>query len=90
MNDSYCIVCGKQLFQNGVRLTKLCYYIGAGYRKIDDKYCWYADGTLGGVHICKECFTEKNKQKIIDVLFGKIFYGDEENRHTLVDMKVEE
>ena len=87
MNDDYCVVCGKQLFQNGVRLTKLCYYIGAGYRKIDNKHCWYADGTLGGVHICKECFSEKNKQKITDVLFGKIFYGDEENRYTLVDMK---
>lgn len=84
MNDCYCVICGKLLFQNGKRLTKLCYYIGAGYRKIDDNG-WYADGTLGGVHICKECFTEKSKEKITAVLFGKIFYGDEENRHTLVD-----
>lgn len=83
MNDDNCTMCGKQLFQNGIRLTKLCYYIGAGYRRINDNG-WYADGTLGGVHICKECFTENNKEKIIDILFGKIFYG-EESRHTLVD-----
>lgn len=89
MNNDYCAICGKRLFRNGKRLTKLCYYIGVGQLKIDDNGC-HADGTLGGVHICKECFTEKNKEKIIDILFGKIFYGDEENRHTLVDMKVEE
>lgn len=84
MNDDYCIVCGKQLFKYGVRLTKLCYFVRAGYHSANDND-WYADGTLGGVTICKECFSERNKEKIIDVLFGKIFYGDEENRYTLVE-----
>lgn len=71
MNDDNCAVCGKLLFQNGKRLTNLCYFIGAGQRKINDNG-WYADGTLGSVHICKECFSEKNKKKMIDALFKNI------------------
>lgn len=71
MKDDNCAVCGKPLFQNEKRLTNQCYYIGAGQRGVNDNG-WYADGTLGGVHICKECFTEKNKEKMIDTLFEKI------------------
>lgn len=85
MNDYNCIICGKPLFRYGIRLEKLCYYIGAGYRKVNDNGI-YADGTLGSLHICKECFSEKNKEKITDILFGKIFYG-EKNRHTLVELE---
>lgn len=60
MNNDCCAVCGKRLFQNGKRLTKLCYYIGVGLLKIDDNG-YSAEGTLGGMCICKECFSEKKK-----------------------------
>lgn len=86
MNDDVCAVCDKQLFQNGKRLTKLCYYIGVGQRKINDNG-WYADGTLGGVHICKKCFSEKNKKKMINALFGKIIHSRENLANTGVEVE---
>ena len=84
MNISYCAICGKPLLQHGIRLEKLYYNIGAGFHKINDDGV-YIDGTLGWDYICKDCFTEKNKEKIVDILFGKIFYGSEESRHTLAE-----
>lgn len=64
MNDSYCVICGKQLFQNGIRLTKLCYYIGAGYRRIDNNG-WYADGTPPRVPSARTVLLKRIKKRLL-------------------------
>lgn len=72
MKDTKCCLCGKELFEtNGKRLTNLCFFLAVGKREIKDNG-WYGDGSMGAVHICKDCFSEEKKNKLINALWKVI------------------
>ena len=66
-NDKCCI-CGKVLFINGKRQTNLCYLLGLSRKRILKDGC-YADVSESGVFICKTCFSRKNNEKIMEILW---------------------
>ena len=72
MKETKCCICGKDLFtEKGERLTNLCYYLALGKREIKSNG-WYGDGSMGAVHICKDCFSEKTKNELINALFKEV------------------
>ena len=67
-----CCICGKVLFINGKRQTNCSYWFGA-MKKYVQKNGWYGDGSMGDVLLCKDCYKEENKYKVMDALWERTY-----------------